>query len=470
MISKTFRLRLTVLYTAVVLIIFFSLGLVIYIRYSRALDRHMDHYLLREAKEELEEERNARMIAINAGVIKRYGDEYYEVVNRHGEILISSISSGRLKWPLHPDLMMEAFKGTPRFVSFNYQGENFRMLYFPASEDHIIRVGVSLREVESGLSDLRRLFFFLSPLIFITASGMSWFLSGKALEPVVQITSLAEQIRRGRLGSRIEMELKGKEIDDLVRIFNDMLDGIQRSVDAQKRFTSDVSHEIRSPLTALRGGIEVTLRKRRTPEEYEELLRNNLSDIMRLSRITDNLLFFSRADNNIVEVRKQWFDVNHLLWGIVERLKYKAESSGVTFAEEYAEGLELHGDMDLIEQAVSNIIDNALTYTPSGGVVTLRTEKEGANISISIGDTGIGIPEADIPHIFERFYRVSKERSRKSGGTGLGLSISHWIITAHGGAIRVTSTQGKGSVFRVTLPAETEARQSVPPSSRRTGR
>lgn len=459
MINKTFRLRLTILYSTVVVIIFFSLGLVLYIRYSRALDRHMDQYLIREAQEELEEELRTRVPALNAGVIRRYGDEYYEVVNRHGEILISSISSASLKWPLHRDLMLDAFTGNPSFVSFAYRGENFRMLYFPAGEDRVIRVAVSMSEVESGLRDLRHLFFFLSPVICLIAFGMSWFLSGKALDPVVRITSLVEQVRQGRLGNRVEMEMKGKEIDNLVRIFNDMLDSIQRSIEAQKRFTSDVSHEIRSPLTALRGGIEVALRKRRSPDEYEELLRNNLSDIMRLSRITDNLLFFSRADNNIVEVRKQWFDVSHMLWGIVERLRYKAESSRITITEEYEEGLELNGDMDLIEQAVSNIIDNALTYTPAGGSVTITSQRKGPVVRVTISDTGIGIPQADIPHIFERFYRVSKERSRKSGGTGLGLSITHWIITAHGGTISVKSTPGKGSVFTVTLPAPTEGRR-----------
>jgi len=270
------------------------------------------------------------------------------------------------------------------------------------------------------------------------------------------ITSLAEQVRRGRLGTRIDMELKGREIDDLVRIFNDMLDGIQRSVDAQRRFTSDVSHEIRSPLTALRGSIEVTLRRRRSPEEYEELLRSNLSDIMRLSRITDNLLFFARADNNIIEMRRQWFDLNHLLWSIAERLRYKAESSGVKITEEYHEGLEVRGDMDLLEQAFSNIIDNALTYTPAGGTVTLRSELQGDRARVTIRDTGIGIPEQDIPHIFERFYRVDKERSRKSGGTGLGLSISHWIITAHKGEIGVVSVPGKGSEFIISLPVGAE--------------
>ena len=455
MISKTYRFKLTVVYTSVVLFLFSVFGMILYLKYGSMVDDNLNEYLLREARDELVHEINSRL-AWNAGVIKRYGDEYYEVVNRKGEVLITSLSAESPQWPLHRDPMMKAFKGVPQFITFAYRGDNFRMLYFPVSEDRILRVAVSLAEVQGGMRNLRRLFLFLSPVIVIISSGLSWVLSGKALAPIVRITSLAEQVRQGRLDTRIDMALKGKEIDDLVRIFNEMLTSIQRSVDAQKRFTSDVSHEIRSPLTSLRGGIEVALRKRRTAEEYEELLRSNLADIMRLSRITDNLLFFARADNNIVELRKQWFDINHMIWGVTERMRYKAESAGVTVNEEYEEGLELYGDMDLLEQAISNIIDNALKYTPSGGMVTVRSSRQGDALQVDVSDTGIGIPESDMPHVFERFYRVSKERSRKSGGTGLGLAITHWIISAHRGTISVRSAQGSGSVFTITLPLTSE--------------
>jgi signal transduction histidine kinase len=248
------------------------------------------------------------------------------------------------------------------------------------------------------------------------------------------------------------METKGKEIQDLVVIFNEMRDGIQHSVEAQKRFTSAVSHEVRSPLTSLRGNIEVALRKKRTPEEYEDLLNTNLADIIRLSRITDNLLFFTKADNNILELRKQWFQVSHLLQNIVERLKYRASAAGITIFESYQDGIEMLGDHDLLEQAFSNIVENAINYTPSGGKISVASKKAGDKIFISISDTGIGIPEDEIPHLFERFYRVNKERSRKSGGTGLGLSITEWVLNAHDGKIEVKSTVGRGSEFMTLFP------------------
>jgi len=231
-----------------------------------------------------------------------------------------------------------------------------------------------------------------------------------------------------------------------------MIDNIQQSIESQKRFTSDVSHEIRSPLTSLRGNIEVVLRKKRTPEEYEDVLRNNLSDVIRLSRIIDNLLFLSRTNNKILDLRRQWFDIKHLLETVVEGFRYKAMTGGLAIIEEYQTDLELNGDIDLLEQAFSNIIDNAIKYTQRGGTTTIKTQEEDTAIKIMVSDTGIGIPEEEIQHIFERFYRVDKEHSKKSGGTGLGLAITHRIVKAHNGEIIVKSSVGKGSKFTIVLP------------------
>ena len=232
-----------------------------------------------------------------------------------------------------------------------------------------------------------------------------------------------------------------------------MLGNIQYSMEMQRRFTADVSHEIRSPLTSLRGSIEVSLRKKRAPEEYEELLKDNLSDVIRLSKITDSLLFLTRADNNILELRRRWFDLGHMLKGLTERMRYKAFCAGISISESYGEKIEINGDIDLLEEAFTNLIDNAINYTPSGGTITIASKKEDETTLISVSDTGIGIPEDEVPHVFERFYRVSKERSRKSGGTGLGLSIVKWIINAHSGNIEVKSAVGIGSEFIVSFPA-----------------
>ncbi len=446
MLTKTFRLRLTLIYTVVVMIMFYLANFIIRVEFRDTHYENIDKYLLKEAAE-VSNGIDPAEIKTNEEIIKKVGEEYYQVINSRGEVRISSLNNNYL-WPVKRELLEMAFKGILQFDTIKYKGENYRILYYPVGKDNIFSVGESLKPVDDDFAVLSRLFLIFLPLVLVISSVMSWFLAGRALSPVVKIKSLAEQIRHGRLEQRIDIGGKGKEIDDLVRMFNEMLDSIQKSVEAQKRFTSDVSHEIRSPLTSLRGSIEVALRKKRSAEEYEELLRSNLSDIIRLSRIADDLLFLAKADNNIIEVRKHWFDVNQLMKGIVERVRYH----GLSLVEKYEENLELYGDSGILEHAFSNLINNAIKYTPPGGTVTIMTRKEDDSIKIVVSDTGMGIPENDIPYIFDRFYRVDKERSRKMGGTGLGLAITRWIVSAHNGKIIVKSTVGSGSDFIVILP------------------
>jgi heavy metal sensor kinase len=407
--------------------------------------------LMTTAKTAAANEISPKLLTKNAEIIKRLGTEHYRVFNRNGEVIIASLN-GRDQWPLNKVLMGAAFKGMPAYENVKYRGEDYRVLYFPVNEENILFVWESLEAGEKDIARLERLFMVFLPFVLLVTTLISWLLAGKLLAPFVTMRSLAEQIRQGKLKERITLGFKGREIEDLVTIFNDMLDGIQQSMEAQKSFSSDVSHEIRSPLTSLRGSIEVALRKKRTPEEYEEVLKNNLSDIVRLSRITDNLLFLARADNKILELRRQWLDIGHLVERVVEQLKYKALAAGVSIEGTYGENIEISGDVELLEQAFTNLLDNAIKYSRRGGMITVRAEEEEGHITATISDTGVGIPEADIPHIFDRFYRVNKAHSRKLGGTGLGLAITQWIINAHSGKMSVKSIEGSGTDFSVVLP------------------
>lgn len=455
MIIKTFRLRLTIIYTAAVVLLFLAFSFVTHIEYKKELLETVDKDLLKTAKTEPLDESNPNLMNKNAEIIKKVGNEYYQVTSQKGKVIITLINKTQ-QLPLNWNLMMTAFKGTPQYETIQYKGENQRTLYFPVKEDTLLHIWKSLEDIEESEARLERLLFIFIPLLLTVSTVMFWLLAGKLLAPVVKIKSLAEKIRLGKLSERINIGNKGKEIDDLVAIINDMLGSCQRLVESQKRFSSDVSHEIRSPLTSLRGSIEVALRKKRATEEYEDILRNNLADIIRLSKITDNLLFLTKADNNILELRRQWFDVRHFMETVVENFRYKALSADLTIIEDYQENLELNGDIDLLEHAFSNIMDNAIKYTHQGGKITVRTHAEDTTIAITISDTGIGISEDDIPRIFDRFYRVDKESSRKLGGTGLGLAISQWIIHAHNGKIGVKSTAGSGSDFIVAFPKSSD--------------
>jgi signal transduction histidine kinase len=448
MILKSFRLRLASIYLVVFFLIFSAFVLLLDFQYRKNLVDTVDKDVLRAARAELSRKTEPKQLSEGAEIIRRLGDEYYEFVNREGIVLMTNMGK-EYRWPLNKKLALKAFEGVYQFETIRFGGGDFRLLYFPISTDNILRVGESLEDVQRAVAGLERLLLVFFPFVLGISAFVSWFLAGKSVDPVIRIKSLAEEIRHGRLDRRIDIGLKGKEIDDLVAVFNEMLDSIQRSVEARERFTSDVSHEIRSPLTSLRGSIEVMLRKKRTPEEYEGLLRNNLSDIVRLSKIAENLLFFARADSHTLELRKKLVDVNEILKGVIDSVSYE----GLSLVEKYHDNIEMIADGDLLSQAFTNLINNAIKYTPPGGTVTVMTEREEDSVKITISDTGVGIPEEEIPHVFERFYRVDRERSRKSGGTGLGLAIAHVIIGAHKGRIMVKSKLGSGSDFIVIFPA-----------------
>ncbi len=452
MIFKTCRFRQTVFFTFAAALLLVALAFVVYTHYKHQLYTAVDSSLIKEAQRKLPSDFDSAILTDNESLIKKDGDKYYEMTKHNGSVSIMSLDAPNRLWPLNRELMSAVFQGEPQFDLVRQAGIRYRVLYFPVREDMIFRMGESLEKVDEHLASLRRLFLFYSPFALAVIYAMSWFLAGRIVAPVLKMKSLTEKARQDKTISKIEMVPMGKEMDDLVQLVNEMLGSLHEAVEFQRRFTSDVSHEIRSPLTSLRGSIEVTLRKKRTPEEYEGILKKNLSDIFRLSKITDNLLFLSRADNRIMELRKQKFDINILLHNIVERMRYSSIISGVMIQEDYADGIELYGDFDLLDQAFTNLIDNAVKYTLKGGGVTIKTRGEADGIKVSVIDTGIGIPAEEIPFIFDRFHRVNKGQSKKLGGTGLGLAITQWIINAHNGKISIKSEVGSGSDFTIIFP------------------
>jgi len=450
MIFKTFRGRFVFVSSAVIALLIIVFALFIYFSYSKVLTDAIDRALLEVAKKGSSDEA-ASDPNISIELLKIVNNEFYQVITRQGKVTIAYLESNH-PWPVNRKLIDSALKGLPQFESMNYKSENYRILYYPVDADTVLRAKKSQESFDKALAELKRLFLFSIPPLMMISLILTYIFAGGLLSPVRKMKSFAEQIRQGRWDKRLTLESQGKEINELGLILNEIVDNIKRSIESQKRFTADVSHEIRSPLTSLRGSIEVALRKKRPPEEYEEVLRNNLSDVIRLTRLTDNLLFLSRAENKILALRRQWFDVKHMLGSVIEGFREKALVEGLAIIEDYQNELELNGDIELLEQAFSNIIDNGMKYTPRGGSITIKSREEDSFVKILVSDTGIGIPEDQIPHIFERFYRVDREQSRRLGGTGLGLAITHWIIKAHNGEVSVTSIIDKGTEFTVTLP------------------
>jgi heavy metal sensor kinase len=265
-----------------------------------------------------------------------------------------------------------------------------------------------------------------------------------------------QSISAGSLSSRLDVTNPRDELGRFATTINDLLTRLENSFNEQQRFIADASHELRTPLAVLRGETEVALNRTRTVLEYQESLSLIQDEAERLSRIVGDLFTLARQPiDEPAALIKQPFSLNEAVRDCVRAAQVLAIRKGVQLnTEGDSSSLVLNGDEELLKRMILNLLDNAVKYTLRGGEVSLTLARQNGHAKIVVRDTGIGISPADQPHVFDRFYRVDKARSRAQGGAGLGLSIVQWIVDAHGGKIAVESTPGKGSAFTVELPVK----------------
>jgi heavy metal sensor kinase len=242
------------------------------------------------------------------------------------------------------------------------------------------------------------------------------------------------------------------EIARLARAFNELLDRLESAHGTQQRFLADASHELRTPLTVLRGEIEVALRRERPADEYREVLESSREEIERLARLTENLLSLARSDAGEGLVTREAVDLAALCVGVREAMSGMAEQKRMKLTVEASEAVFVNGDAGALERVCLNLVENAIRYSPAGENVTLQVVNENGEAVLSVSDTGPGIGAEHLPHLFERFYRVDKARSREQGGAGLGLAIVEALVKAHGGSVSVSGVVGQGTTFTIRLP------------------
>ncbi len=255
---------------------------------------------------------------------------------------------------------------------------------------------------------------------------------------------------------RIPMADLSGDFREMAERMNTRLDALASAEKEQQQFIADVSHELRTPLTVLRGSLEVVLEEDRPAEEYREAIGNALLEVRHLTRVSQNLLFLARGQSGRITLSLANIDLAKFVSDVTRDLQPAASDHGLELAAELPERpVMAFVDGDRMQQVLHNLLENAIQYTPSGGAVRVRLMAAPAEARIAVEDTGIGIPEADRPYVFERFFRSDRARRAYRGGTGLGLSIARWIVEAHKGKIAVESVVGKGSTFTVTLPLVT---------------
>ena len=325
---------------------------------------------------------------------------------------------------------------------------------------YILQVETSLVHHRTALKDLVILLALGSgTTLLVTWFGSLW-LTKKVLAPIEALCTGAETMSEDDLGKRLPSDSPYQEFRRLTQAVNSVLDQFQRSSEVQRNFCEIAAHEMKTPLTVLQGNLEVALLKARTSDEYRDVLLNNLEQVERLIALTRPLLTLAKFTSSKPPVTLVPLDLEPLIQEIVDELTLLADDRGITLSFEAQAVPLVLGDAQWLKQALINLLDNALRYTPSDGTVTVRLQTGGHEVAIAVEDTGHGIEAEHIPHLFERFYRTDWARAEDAAGTGLGLPIVKEIMEAHGGTISVTSQVGKGSVFTLRVPIL--ARQSLP--------
>lgn len=342
---------------------------------------------------------------------------------------------------------------------WNAQGQPLRLA---VSQDRYMKVYVAypISEINDLLNNLFSIFIFLIPIALIISVGGGWFLAARSLKPVDDITRTARAITVQNLDRRIHYTGVDDELGRLVATFNEMINRLQLSFSQVQQFSSDASHELRTPLTIMRGELELALRsKRHTSEEYRTVLSSALEETIRMTTIVDNLLTLTKADMGASNIKMQDVWLRPIIQELHEDSEILAERKKISVSIGTLDDALVTGDPLRLRQLCLNLIDNAIKYTPELGTVQVSLIRENGTAKISVKDSGIGIPNNELPKIFDRFYRVDKARSRELGGSGLGLSISKWIAEIHGGSISVESEVNRGSTFTVSLPLKQQVSQ-----------
>ncbi len=341
---------------------------------------------------------------------------------------------------------LDAPDGTPARHLFLFLTGKNHMRY-------ILQAETSLLHYQETLNGLVFLLTLGSGTTLILAWVGSLWLAKKVMAPIDALCTGAETMSEADLGKRLIMDSPYREFRRLAQAVNSVLDRFQRSSEVQRNFCEIAAHEMKTPLTILQGNLEVALMKARTTEEYHEVLLNNLQQVDRLIALTRPLLTLAKFTSSKPPVNLVPLALEPLIQEIVDELILLADDRQITLRFEPQPVPFVLGDAQWLKQALINLLDNALRYTPSGGAVTVRLLAMDQEVAMAVEDTGHGIEPENIPHLFERFYRTDWARAKDSAGTGLGLPIVKEIMDAHSGNISVTSEVNKGSVFTLRLPA-----------------
>jgi len=451
------RTRLTLWYATVLALSLIAFAVLVYYGAANIFYARQDELLRSTAEtvasayvQELDEEQS--VAKANEVVLAQmvFPNRYVEVVDANGSAVAWSRNLAGHQFTISQATLDEAQRGS--FVVLN----DLRVAVVPLSPGRQLGFAIvaePLSVVEEGLRRLRRDFLFGVPLILLLASLGGYFLARKSLLPIALMNQQTQRITAENLSAQLDVANPLDEVGRLAITINELLARLDAAFQEQKRFIADASHELRTPLAVLRGETEVALQKERGTADYQESLALIKDEAERLSRIVENLFLLAREPVDAPSLIKEPVRLDGLVNECVRAAHVLAMQKGLRLtSDDELPAITVNGDDEMLKRMLLNLIDNAVKYTPPGGQISVGLRTQNGHARIVVTDTGIGIPAADQPRIFDRFYRVDKARSRALGGAGLGLSISRWIVEGHSGSLSVESAPDRGSAFTVDLP------------------
>ena len=456
-LKGTLSFRLTLWYT---LIFIFSSLLalsIFYYRISSITMERTDAELLEEMEEfsTLRSEEGLEQVKAEMALEVESEDEeiFYRILSIDGQVFAMSSTQpwGRLEVPgnILRDLRDQSrpVLGTLDIPNYKYK---VRTIYGSISPTEVLQIGLSLEDNEKYLKVFRDLLFLLMIPLFIFSALIGWFLSRQALLGVEEVTLTAIDISKGSYDKRVQVKRRSYEVDRLANTFNSMLDRIQALLKSMREMTDNIAHDLRSPLTRIRGIAEMTLISKNSIKDYENMAASTIEECDNLIEMINTMLDITETEAGVGEFKIEKVNLSRLILDACELFRPTANEKGVNIITILPDKLHCQGDRNKLQRLVTNLLENSIKYTESEGSVTISASLDNGQVNIIFEDTGIGISEKDLPKIFERFYRCDMSRSK--AGIGLGLSLAKAIANALGGTISVKSALNKGSSFLVTLP------------------
>lgn len=482
-------IQLTLWYGSVFTVLFLLCGLIFYVNLSNSLTTNFDATLrLRMNQIAAEVSQQNERISIHdrtgelAGLLSSdeleqseahaskqggYNDPNFDIdldalvriLGPGGKVLYATPSFQAISAPISS--VSQPFHNQPWIGTVAaHNGQQVRLYSAPLNHDGrvygVVQVGAGLSPLKHTLRSVVLEMLMLAPLALVLSMVGSYWFAKRAFLPIERLRRTAATIQEGDLHQRVPVPRASDEVQHLALTFNEMIDSLEKTLTRQRRFTADASHELRTPIAAIRSLADVTLAQDGTKEEYLSALHRINLQAQRLTHLISDLFTLARADEGHLHFEHEAVQLARLVAGVATVMEPLATERGIVLEIEACEGTQIEGDEGRLIQLMMNLLSNALTYTSAGGKVTLRVAATAAGVCLTVSDTGIGIAPEHIEHIFERFYRADTARLRSTGGTGLGLAIVEWIVRMHHGTITVESQPGVGSTFTVHLPRDQE--------------